>query len=48
MNPQIYAERRTRLAAQLGKHGVAIIPTATEKPRNRDNDYLFRFDSYFH
>jgi len=48
MNPQIYAERRARLAAQLGKHGVAIIPTATEKPRNRDNDYLFRFDSYFH
>jgi Xaa-Pro aminopeptidase len=36
------------LAAQLGEHGVAIIPTATEKPRNRDNDYLFRFDSYFH
>ena len=27
---------------------MAIIPTATEKPRNRDNDYLFRFDSYFH
>jgi len=48
MNPQIYAERRARLAAQLGEHGVAIIPTATEKPRNRDNDYLFRFDSYFH
>jgi len=48
MNPQIFAERRARLAAQLGKHGVAIIPTATEKPRNRDNDYLFRFDSYFH
>ena len=48
MNPLIYADRRARLAAQLGKHGVAIIPTATEKPRNRDNDYLFRFDSYFH
>ena len=48
MNSQIYAERRAQLAAQLGEHGVAIIPTATEKPRNRDNDYLFRFDSYFH
>ena len=48
MNPLIYADRRARLAAQLGEHGVAIIPTATEKPRNRDNDYLFRFDSYFH
>ena len=48
MNPLIYAKRRARLAAQLGDRGVAIIPTATEKPRNRDNDYLFRFDSYFH
>ena len=48
MNPLIYADRRARLAAQLGDRGVAIIPTATEKPRNRDNDYLFRFDSYFH
>ena len=48
MNPMIYADRRAQLAAQLGDRGVAIIPTATEKPRNRDNDYLFRFDSYFH
>ena len=48
MNSMIYANRRSRLAAQLGEHGVAIIPTATEKSRNRDNDYLFRFDSYFY
>jgi Xaa-Pro aminopeptidase len=27
--------------------GVAIVPTAPERIRNRDSDYLFRFDSYF-
>ncbi|MEN9383346.1 MAG: hypothetical protein RL323_489 [Pseudomonadota bacterium] len=43
----LYAERRARLAAQLGEGGVAIIPTAPERTRNRDSDYLFRFDSYF-
>jgi Xaa-Pro aminopeptidase len=44
----LYAERRARLAAQLGTGGVAIIPTAPERMRNRDSDYLFRFDSYFY
>jgi Xaa-Pro aminopeptidase len=44
----IYAERRARLAAQLGKDGIAIIPTAPERQRNRDSDFLFRFDSYFY
>ena len=38
--------RRERLARALGA-GVAIIPTAAEKLRNRDSDYLFRYDSYF-
>src|SRR5690606_11805247 len=27
---------------------VAVIPTAPERPRNRDTHYPFRFDSYFH
>ena len=44
----LYAQRRARLAAQLGAGGVAIIPTAPERMRNRDSDYLFRFDSYFY
>jgi len=44
----IYAARRARLAAQLGKDGIAIIPTAPERQRNRDSDFLYRFDSYFH
>jgi Xaa-Pro aminopeptidase len=30
------------------KQGVAIIPTAPERIRNRDSHYPFRFDSYFH
>ncbi|MEY5099266.1 MAG: hypothetical protein RJA36_1985 [Pseudomonadota bacterium] len=44
----LHAERRSRLAAQLGTGGVAIIPTAPERQRNRDSEYLFRFDSYFY
>lgn len=44
----IYAQRRARLAAQLGQGGIAIIPTAPERPRNRDNDFAFRHDSYFY
>jgi Xaa-Pro aminopeptidase len=44
----IYAERRARLASQLGKDGIAIIPTAPERARNRDTDFLYRHDSYFY
>ncbi len=43
----IYAQRRAALAAQLGTGGVAIIPTAPERIRNRDADFPFRHDSYF-
>src|SRR5258708_7129344 len=41
------AERRNALQLRMGK-GVAIIPTAPERIRNRDSDYLYRFDSYFY
>ena len=44
----VYAQRRARLAAQLGDGGIAIIPTAPERGRNRDNTYLYRHDSYFY
>jgi Xaa-Pro aminopeptidase len=44
----IYTQRRATLAKQLGKDGIAIIPTALEQPRNRDSDFLFRHDSYFY
>ncbi len=43
-----YANRRQRLAAQLGPHAVAIVPTAAMQPRNRDNEHPYRFDSYFY
>ena len=32
----------------LGEGGIAIIPTAPERLRNRDTDYLYRHDSYFY
>jgi Xaa-Pro aminopeptidase len=44
----LYAQRRQRMAAQLGAGGIAIIPTAPERQRNRDSDFLFRHDSYFY
>jgi Xaa-Pro aminopeptidase len=44
----VYAQRRARMAAQLGSNGIALIPTAPERQRNRDSDFLFRHDSYFY
>mgnify|MGYP003472732272 CR=1 FL=1 len=46
-NFQLYQQRRIRLASVMGS-GVAVIPTAPERPRNRDSHYPYRFDSYFH
>ncbi|MGQ9724878.1 MAG: aminopeptidase P N-terminal domain-containing protein [Tepidimonas sp.] len=43
-----YAQRRARLASQLGEGGIAIVPTAPLRLRNRDSEYPFRFDSYFY
>ena len=40
-------ERRARLAAQI-KRGIAVIPTAPERTRNRDSHYPYRYDSYFY
>ena len=47
-SPSLYAARRSRLAQQLGPHAVAVIPTAPERPRNRDSDFPYRHDSYFY
>jgi Xaa-Pro aminopeptidase len=44
----LYAQRRARLAAKLGEGGIAIIPTAPERARNRDSDFAYRHDSYFY
>src|SRR5882672_11358218 len=41
------SERRRALQLRMGQ-GVAVIPTAPVRVRNRDSDYLYRFDSYFY
>ncbi len=41
------AERRLTLQQRMSK-GIAIVPTAPVRMRNRDSDYLYRFDSYFY
>jgi Xaa-Pro aminopeptidase len=46
-NPAAYRLRRERLAQAIGA-GVAIIPTAPERIRNRDTHYPYRFDSHFY
>jgi Xaa-Pro aminopeptidase len=48
MNTTVYAERRARVARALGPQGIAIVPTAPERQRNRDSDHLYRHDSYFY
>jgi Xaa-Pro aminopeptidase len=47
MNITPYLARRKALLAQMGR-GIAIVPTAPERPRNRDSDFPYRYDSYFH
>ncbi len=44
---QVFRDRRQRLCARL-QDGIAILPTAAEKTRNRDAHYPYRFDSYFY
>ena len=46
----VFTQRRARLAEALraAGGGVAVIPTAPERPRNSDNDHPFRHDSSFH
>ena len=46
MTHQPYTHRRQHLLTTLAD-GVAIIPTAPERIRNRDAHYPYRFDSYF-
>jgi Xaa-Pro aminopeptidase len=47
MDATPFIERRRRLMARMGS-GIALLPTATEKLRNRDTPYPYRADSYFH
>jgi len=42
-----FLDRRRRLASAIGA-GVAVIPTAPERVRNRDTHFPYRFDSHFY
>jgi len=43
----VYQARRDRLVRAMGA-GIAVIPTAPERTRNRDSNYPYRFDSHFY
>ncbi|MDX1375238.1 MAG: aminopeptidase P N-terminal domain-containing protein [Burkholderiales bacterium] len=45
--PAVHAARRARFLRAMGD-GVAVIPTAPERIRNRDSHYPYRHDSYFY
>ena len=42
-----YARRRRQLMRQIGERGIAILPAAPVRLRNRDADYRYRQDSDF-
>jgi len=44
---EVYAVRRARLAEAM-QAGIAVIPTAPERVRNRDAFFPYRHDSYFY
>jgi len=44
---QAFVDRRARLLRKMGR-GIAVIPTAPERVRNRDSHYPYRHDSYFY
>ena len=46
MKHQPFSTRRDALIELIGD-GVAVIPTAPERVRNRDSHHPYRFDSYF-
>lgn len=47
MNIHPFQQRRGRLAKHIGA-GIAVVPTAPERLRNRDAHYPYRYDSYFY
>jgi Xaa-Pro aminopeptidase len=47
LDPALHRARRARLA-QAMQGGLAVIPTAPERIRNRDTHYPYRYDSHFY
>ena len=48
MKQSEFVRRRKRLMQVVGKEGIAILPTAPVRPRNRDVEHPFRADSDFY
>ena len=48
MNPKEFARRRRQLMRMVGKGGIAILPAAPTRVRNRDVEHAYRQDSDFH
>ncbi|MDM8547294.1 aminopeptidase P N-terminal domain-containing protein [Candidatus Venteria ishoeyi] len=48
INQKEFTQRRKALMELIGPGGIALIPTAPVKSRNRDVDYPYRPDSYFY
>ncbi len=48
MNRKEFAKRRKTLMRMVGEDGIAILPSAPVKTRNRDVEYRFRQDSDFY
>jgi Xaa-Pro aminopeptidase len=48
MNNKEFARRRRQLMRMIGKGGIAILPAAPARVRNRDVEYAYRQDSDFH
>ena len=48
MNRKEFARRRKTLMRMVGEDGIAILPSAPVKTRNRDVEYRFRQDSDFY
>lgn len=48
MNAKEFARRRRQLMRMIGKGGIAILPAAPSRLRNRDTEHPYRQDSDFH
>ncbi|HRP87191.1 MAG TPA: Xaa-Pro aminopeptidase [Gammaproteobacteria bacterium] len=48
MNTKEFARRRRQLMRMIGRGGIAILPAAPTRVRNRDVEYAYRQDSDFH
>jgi len=48
MSPKEFTKRRRQLMRMMGRGGIAVLPAAPARIRNRDSEYSYRQDSDFH